>query len=135
MVAVTRESESRPVVPDAVTESGGAAVVAEAPDIAQARIWIDALGDDGIKATYFERGPSGAFGGASLPSASYAVLVGRHHIGQARSIIADLGGTRSLVAYRSEDEEREGSQRVLGMLGGGVLLVGAAALALRAIFG
>ena len=41
-------------------EDGGATVVAEAPDIGQARIWIDALRNDGIRATYFERGPSGA---------------------------------------------------------------------------
>lgn len=118
-----------------VAEDGGATIVAEAPDIGQARIWIDALRNDGIRATYFERGPSGAFGGASLPLTSFSVLVGRHHVGQARSIIADLGGTGALVPFSSLEDERGRSQRVLGMLVGGVLLVGAGAIALRVTFG
>ena len=117
------------------TEEDGATIVAEASDIAQAHIWIDALRDEDIEAAFLERGPGGALGGASLFSSSYAVLVPRARIGEARSVIAELGGGRALVAYRTAEEERESSRRVFLTVAGGILLVAVLAVVLRFALG
>ena len=117
------------------TEEDGATIVAEASDIAQARIWIDALHDEEIDAAFIERGPGGALGGASLFGVSYAVLVPRAHIAEARSVIAELGGGRALVAYRTAEEERQRSRSAFVTVAGGVLLVALAAVVLRFALG
>ncbi len=116
-------------------EPASAAIVAEASDMAEARIWIDALHDAGIEAAFIERGPGGAFGGASLFGLSYAVLVPRSRIGEARSIIAEMGGGSALVAYRTAEEERERSRRVFLTVAGSVALVAVVALILRFALG
>ncbi len=79
----------------------GAVIVAEASDAAEARIWVDALRDEGIEAACVERGPGGALGGASIFGAAWAVLVPRARIAEARGVIAELGGAHALVAYRT----------------------------------
>ena len=112
-------------------EAEGATIVAEASDIAQARIWIDALHDEEIDAAFIERGP----GGASLFGVSYAVFVPRAHIAEARSVIAELGGGRALVAYRTAEEERQRSRSAFVTVAGGVLLVALAAVVLRFALG
>ena len=116
-------------------DAEGATIIAEASDIAQARIWIDALHDEEIEAAFVERGPGGALGGASLFGISYAVLVPRAHIAEARSVIAELGGERALVAYRSAEEERARSRSAFLTVGGGILLVALVAIVLRFALG
>ena len=113
----------------------GAVIVAEAGDVAEARIWVDALRDDGIEAAFLERGPGGAVGGASLFGVSYAVLVPRARIAAARNVIAELGGGRALVAYRTAGEERERSRRAFLTVGGAILLVALVAVVVRFAFG
>ena len=103
--------------------------------MAEARLWLDALRDEEIEAAVLERGPGGAFGGASLFGVSYAVLVPRAHIARARSIITDLGGAAALVAYRTAEEERESSRRVFLTVAGSVALVAVVALVLRFTLG
>lgn len=116
-------------------EPAGATIVAEASDIAQARIWTDALHDEDIEAAFVERGPGGALGGANIFGSSYAVLVPRARIGDARNVIAELGGERSLVAFRTAEEERERSHRAFATVGGAVLLVAVIAVVLRFALG
>ena len=116
-------------------EPASATIVAEASDMAEARIWIDALREADIDAAFVERGPGGAFGGASLLGVSYAVLVPRGRIAEARSVITDLGGGRALVAYRTAEEERERSRRAFAMVAGAIGLVAAIALVMRFAFG
>lgn len=113
----------------------GATIVAEASDIAEARIWIDALRDEEIDAAYVERGPGGALGGASVFGSSYAVIVPRDRIGDARNVIAELGGGGALVAYRTAEEERRRSRRAFLTVAGGVAVVAAIAVVLRFAFG
>lgn len=117
------------------TEADGATIVAEARDIAEARIWVDALRDEEIEAAFVERGPGSAFGGASLFGSSYSVLVPRGRIAEARSVIADLGGGSALVAYRTAAEERDRSRRTFLTVAGAVGLVAAIAVVLRFAFG
>ena len=117
------------------TEADGATIVAEASDIAEAHIWIDALRDEDIKAAFVERGPGSALGGASLFGSSYAVLVPRARIGEARSVIADLGGGRALVAYRTTEEERDRSRRAFVTVAGAILLVVVVAVIVRFVLG
>ncbi len=117
------------------TEADGATIVAEASDIAEAHIWIDALRDEDIQAAFVERGPGGALGGASLFGSSYAVLVPRARIGEARSVIADLGGGRALVAYRTAEEERDRSRRAFVTVAGAILLVAVVAVIVRFVLG
>jgi len=114
---------------------GGATIVAEARDIAEARIWTDALHDEAIEAAFVERGPGGALGGASVFGSSYAVFVPRDRIGDARNVIAELGGGGALVAYRTAEEERQRSRRAFLTVAGGVGLVAAVAVVLRFAFG
>ena len=118
-----------------MNEGAGAAIVAEVSDIAQAHIWVDALRDEDIDAACLERGPGGALGGASLFGLSYAVLVPRERMAEARSVIAELGGGRALVAYQTAEEERERSRRAFLTVGGGVLVVALVAVVLRFAFG
>ena len=117
------------------TEADGATIVAEASDIAEAHIWIDALRDEDIQAAFVERGPGGALGGARLFGSSYAVLVPRARIGEARSVIADLGGGRALVAYRTAEEERDRSRRAFVTVAGAILLVAVVAVIVRFVLG
>ena len=117
------------------TEADGATIVAEASDIAEAHIWIDALRDEDIQAAFVERGPGGALGGASLLGSSYAVLVPRARIGEARSVIAELGGGRALVAYSTAEEERDRSRRAFVTVAGAILLVAVVAVIVRFVLG
>ena len=121
--------------PASAGHGGGVTIVAEAGDIAEARIWIDALRDEEIDAAFVERGPGGALGGASVFGSSYAVLVPRDRIGDARNVIAELGGGGALVAYRSAEEERRRSRRAFLTVAGGVGLVAVIAVVLRFAFG
>lgn len=72
-------------------------VVAVSGDAIQATIWRDALADAGITAAVVERGMSAALGGATSVSATYHVLVDREAVGDARNVIAELGGAMSLA--------------------------------------
>jgi len=121
--------------PASADPEGGATIVAEASDIAEAHIWVDALRDEDIEAAFVERGPGSAFGGATLFGSSYAVLVPRSRIGEARSVIADLGGGGALVAYRTADEERRSSRRAFLTVAVPIALVAVAAVVLRFAFG
>ncbi len=113
----------------------GATVVAEARDVAEARIWVDALHDEQIQAAFVERGAGSALGGASVFGSSYSVLVPRSRLGEARTVIAELGGASALVAYRSAGEERARARRVFATVAGGVLLLAAMAVVLRFALG
>ena len=113
------------------TEANGAAIVAEASDITEAHIWIDALHDQDIEAAFVERGPGGALGGATHFGSSYAVLVPRARFAEARSVITDLGGGSALVALRTAEEEREAPRRAFLAIGGAILLVALVTLVLR----
>ena len=117
------------------SDTDGAAIVAEASDIAEARIWMDALHEAEIDAAFVERGSGAALGGASVFGSSYALLVPRARIADARSIIGELGGGHALVAYRSAAEERERSRRAFFTVGGAILLVAALAVVLRFVYG
>lgn len=121
--------------PASADSGGGATIVAEASDIAEAHIWVDALRDEDIEAAFVDRGPGSAFGGATLFGSSYAVLVPRSRIGEARSVIADLGGGSALVAYRTADEERRSSRRAFLTVAGPIALVAVVAVVLRFAFG
>lgn len=115
----------------AADDHEGAAVVAEASDEAEARIWVDALRDEGIEAAFVERGAGGALGGASLFGAAWAVLVPRARIAEARGVITELGGAHALVASRTPAEERARARRAFLTVAGGVLLVALIAVLLR----
>lgn len=109
----------------------GATTVAEASDVAQARIWVDALHDADIEAAFVERGPGGALGGANIFGSSYSVLVPRARIEDARNVITELGGGPSLVASPTAEEERERSRRAFFTVAGAVLLVALVAVVMR----
>ena len=109
-------------------------VVAEAPDPAQARIWVDALADAGIRAATFERGSSAALGGSPLAGSAYPVLVASEDFSAARSIIAELGGAAALSPYRDAAETRARGERALVAVVTAIAAVVVAAIALR-LFG
>ena len=66
---------------------------------------------------------------------SYAVFVPRDRIGDARNVIAEMGGSAALVSYRSAEEERQRSRRAFLTVAGGVGIVAVVAVVLRFAFG
>ncbi len=119
----------------AAKEPASATIVAVATDPAEARIWLDALRDAGVEAAVLERGAGGALGGASLLGDSWAVLVSRARIEEARGVIAELGGAHALVDSPTAEEERAASHRAFRTVAGAVLLVALAFAVLRFVFG
>jgi hypothetical protein len=107
-----------------------AVVVAEAPDVVAASIWVDALQRAGIEAGMFEKGVGAALGGAVTPGmARYAVVVPRHAFVGARNVIAELGGAARLVPYRDARHDSAALRRGLGIalaVLAAILLAGAA---------
>lgn len=78
-------------------------MVAVAQNPAEAQIWVDALRDAGIEAGTYQRGPAAAFGGGRLVFSDYPVLVAHENIGDARNVIAELGGAGALSALAVDD--------------------------------
>ena len=119
----------------ATKEPAGAVIVAVANAEADARIWLDALRDAGVEAALVERGAGGALGGASLFGASWAVLVSRARIEDARGVITELGGAGGLVHAPTAEEERERARQAFRTVVGAALLVALAGLVLRFALG
>ena len=88
-------------------------VVALANDPVEAAIWVDALRDAGIEAVTFEQGVGAALGGTSTSWSKHPVLVDESRLGDARNVIADLGGAGQLAAYRGAEEQRSDQKRAL----------------------
>ena len=109
------------------------AVVATARDALEAGIWVDSLRQAGIEAAMYEQGPGAALGGASVPWASYRVIVAAADLGQARSIIADVAGDASVLEpYRDRNSARTaGHGRLLQVAVAAVAVAVGLALALR----
>jgi hypothetical protein len=81
-------------------------VVARAPDIVSAQIWVDALGDAGIQARLFERGPGAALGGAITSGITrYPVIVAEDDFAVARTVIGRLAGMDVLQPLPDTDAE------------------------------
>lgn len=112
-----------------------AAVVAQTSDRIEAEIWVDALGDAGIKAMLFERGPGAALGGAATTLAVYPVLVAQGDIGRARSVIAELSGGAQLAPLRDSEESRRVQRNALLTVLVIALSVAIAGLAGRVLLG
>lgn len=114
-----------------MTERQTVAVVAEAGDLVEATIWVDALRAAGINAKSYERGVGAALGGAVASGfARYPVVVSRQDLGEARSVISDMGGTASLAPIEEPGERGQAQQRGLALVGlivGGTLLIAVAA--------
>lgn len=92
-------------------------VVALAHDAVEAAIWVDALRDAGIEAVTFEQGVGAALGGSSTSWSKYPVLVSESRLGDARNIIADLGGAAALAPYRDATQQRKDQTRALRAVG------------------
>lgn len=107
------------------------AVVAEAGDLVEATIWVDALRADGINAKFYERGVGAALGGAVTTGlARHPVVVSREDLGRARNVIADMGGSASLTPIDEPKDKERTQQRGLALVGlivGGVLVIALAA--------
>ena len=117
-------------------EPEGTAVVAVARDPLEATIWVDALRDAGIEARSFERGSSAAFGGASLGGmASFPVVVAATALGDARNVIAGLGGAHALAPVPDREALRERQRRILVVAGVTVVAVLAVAMVARLVGG
>ncbi|MEP7215736.1 MAG: hypothetical protein ABI782_05735 [Anaerolineaceae bacterium] len=110
-----------------MTGRGAVAVVAEAGDLLEATIWVDALHAAGINARSYERGVGAALGGAVTTGvAGFPVVVSREDLGQARSVIADMGGTASFAPIEAPGERGRAQQRgltLVGLIVGGALLI------------
>lgn len=114
-----------------MSERRATVVVAEAGDSLEAAIWVDALQAAGIDARTFERGVGAALGGAVTTGfARYPVVVSSDDVGEARNVIADMGGAASLAPVEEPGERGRAQQRGLVMVGlivGGVLVIAVAA--------
>ena len=110
-----------------MTERPPVAVVAEAGDLVEATIWVDALQAAGISAKSYERGEGAALGGAvTFGLARFPVVVSREDLSQARSVIADMGGGASLLPIEEPSERGQAQQRGLALVAlviGGVLVI------------
>lgn len=102
--------------------------VAEARDLIEAQIWVDALRDHGIKASSFERGVGGALGGAVTSGMSvYPIIVATSDLTAARNVIADLDGAIHLTPVRDRATSQAAQKRALTLAGAiaiGVLVLG-----------
>ena len=114
-----------------MTARQAVAVVAEAGDLVEATIWVDALRAAGINAKSYERGVGAALGGAVTTGlARHPVVVSREDLGRARSVIADMGGTASLAPIDEPGDIGQAQQRGLALVGlivGSVLVIALAA--------
>lgn len=95
-------------------------IVAVARDPAEAQIWCDALRQDGIEAGTYERGPGAAFGGLATVVSDYPVLVAPERFGDARNVIAELGGAQFLSPL---DDGETGELKRSWMLLPGLLIL------------
>ena len=97
-----------------MSERRATVVVAEAGDSLEAAIWVDALQAAGIDARTFERGVGAALGGAVTTGfARYPVVVSSDDVGEARNVIADMGGAASLAPVEEPGERGRAQQRGL----------------------
>ena len=110
---------------------GSSAVVATAGDAIEAEIWVAALRDAGIEAATFERGPGAALGGATVPWASYTVIVPASRLAAARNVLAELAGASVLAPYRAPSDVRDQRQIILKFALGIVIAAILLALVLR----
>jgi hypothetical protein len=116
--------------------TGRAVVVARAPDIVAAQIWVDALRDEGIEARLFEQSPGAALGGAITTGiAQFPLLVRETDFAAARAVIARLAGMEPLQPLPDEAAE-DASRRwalfaVIGIAVGAMLLAFIVQLASR----
>lgn len=94
-------------------------IVAVAGNPAEAQIWVDALRHDGIEAGTYERGSGAAFGGGRIVTSDYPVLVAPDSIGDARNVIAELGGAGQLSPI---EDDSQGSIASWLLLPGALLL-------------
>jgi hypothetical protein len=102
----------------------GTAVVAESPDVLDAVFWVDALEQAGIRATRYEQGLGGAFGGASAGLlALHRVVVAREDLGRARSVIAEVSGAGRLSPYDDPEEQRTRAHFAIAMVCGALLVM------------
>ncbi len=110
-----------------MTGRDAVALVAEAGDLVEATIWVDALQAAGIRATSYERGVGAALGGAvTFGLARFPVVVSREDLSEARSVIADMGGAASLLPIEEPGERGQAQQRglvLVGLIVGGALLI------------
>ncbi len=98
-------------------------VVAVARDPAEAQIWCDALRQDGIEAGTYERGPGAAFGGLATVVSDYPVLVSPTRIGDARNVIAELGGAPFLSPIDTGEDGDPGQIKRSWMFLPGLLIL------------
>lgn len=116
--------------------ASGTVVVAESQDVLDAVLWVEALEQVGIRATSFEQGLGGAYGGAwAGPLTRHCVVVSRDDLGRARSVIAEISGATRLSPYDDPAEQRERAKFAGVMVGAAVLFVVAAALAGKLLAG
>lgn len=116
--------------------SSGTVVVAESQDVLDAVLWVDALERAGIRATSYEQGLGGAYGGGLAgPLTRHCVVVAREDLGRARSVIAEAGGATRLSPYDDPAEQRERAKFAAVMVGAALLLVIGTALAWRLFAG
>jgi hypothetical protein len=119
-----------------VMPASGTVVVAESQDVLDAVLWMDALQQAGIRATSYEQGLGGAYGGAwAGPLTRHCVVVAREDLGRARSVIAEVGGATRLSPYDDPAERRERAKFAAVMVGTALLFVIGAVLAGRLLAG
>ncbi len=117
-------------------EAGRPVVVAEARDVVEAQIWIDALRDAGIPATTFERGVGAALGGAMTAGwARYPVLVPQGEMAAARNVVAELGGAAFLAPVADLAAARRKQSRALLTVGWIVAVIVVLAVVSRLVAG
>lgn len=85
-------------------------MVARAPNMVAAQIWVDALRDEGIEAGVFEQSPAAALGGAITTGlAQFPIIVREDDFAAARAVIGPLAGMHALQPL--PDDEVEDARR------------------------